>query len=42
MTPLHIAAKRGYVKIVEYLVSKGADIGIQDKNGVIVIVPITM
>ena len=34
MTPLHVAAERGYVKIVDYLLGKGADIGIQDKNGV--------
>ena len=39
MTPLHVAAERGFVKIVDYLVGKGADIEIQDKNGVIVIVP---
>ena len=42
MTPLHIAAERGYVTIVDYLVGKGADIGIKDENGVIVIVSITM
>ena len=35
MTPLHVAAERGHTKIVEYLVNKGADINIQDKNGVI-------
>ena len=35
MTPLHVAAERGYIKIVDYLVGKGADIDIQDKNGVI-------
>ena len=35
MTPLHMAAERGYIKIVDYLVGKGADIDIQDKNGVI-------
>ena len=40
MTPIHIAAERGFVKIVDYLVGKGADINIQDANGVI-IVPIT-
>ena len=38
-TPLHIAAKKGYVKTVESLVRegadrKGADINIKDKNGV--------
>ena len=34
MTPLHVAAERGHPRIVEYLVDKGADIDIQDKNGV--------
>lgn len=29
-----MAAERGHPKIVEYLVGKGADIDIQDKNGV--------
>ena len=36
MTPLHVAAERGYVKIVDYLVGKGADIDIKDENGVII------
>ena len=36
MAPLHIAAERGYVKMVDYLIGKGADIGIQDKEGVII------
>ena len=40
MTPLHIAAKRGYIEIVDYLVSKGAGINIQDKDGVTI--PITL
>ena len=35
ITPLHVAAERGHPRIVEFLVSKGADIDIQDKNGVI-------
>ena len=34
ITALHIAAERGNIKIVEYLADKGADIDIQDKNGV--------
>ena len=34
MTPLHLAAKRAHVKIVKYLVSKGADTDIKDKEGV--------
>ena len=33
-TPLHIAARQGYVKTVECLVEKGADISIKDNNGV--------
>ena len=36
MTPLHVAAERGYVKIVDYLSCKGADIHTQDKKGVII------
>ena len=35
MTPLHVAAERGYIKIVDYLVGKGADIDTQDEKGVI-------
>ena len=34
MTPLHVAAERGCVIIVKYLVGKGGDINIQDENGV--------
>lgn len=33
-TPLHIAAREGYVGIVRWLVGKGADIKIQDSDGV--------
>ena len=36
MTPLHVAAERGYTNIVDYLVSKGADIDIGDKSGVMI------
>ena len=35
VTPLHVAAERGHPRIVEYLVGKGADIDIQNNNGVI-------
>ena len=35
MTPLHVAAERGdRFNIGKYLIGKGADINIQDKNGV--------
>ena len=35
MTPLHLAAERARVKVIEYLVGKEADIiNIQDLNGV--------
>ena len=34
MTPLHVAAERGYIKIVDYLVKEEADINIQEKDGV--------
>ena len=34
MTPLHLAAKSGHVKIVIYLCDQGADINIQDNDGV--------
>ena len=36
MTTLHVAAERGYIKIVDYLVGKGANIDIQDEKGVII------
>ena len=35
MTPLHLAAESGHIKIVKYLVDKGADINHQDDNEVI-------
>ena len=35
ITPLHVAAERGHTRIVEYLVSKGAHVDIQDENGVV-------
>ena len=35
ITPLHVAAERGFVKIVDYLIAKGGDIDVQDENGVI-------
>ena len=34
MTPLHLAAESGHVKIVNYLCDEGADSNIQDKDGV--------
>ena len=35
MTPLHVAAEKGEsLDIVEYLISKEADINITDDNGV--------
>ena len=33
-TPLHVAASNGRDYTVEYLVTKGADMNIKDKNGV--------
>ena len=36
MTPLHLAAENGHIKIVDYLYDQGADIDIQDDNGVII------
>ena len=36
MTPLHLAAESGRIKVVKYLVERGADINIQDENGVII------
>ena len=34
MTSLHLAAKCGRVKVVKYLCEEGADINIQDNDGV--------
>ena len=34
MTPLHLAAQRGRYNLVGYLVGKGANVNIQDLNGV--------
>ena len=34
MTPLHLAARGGYVDTVRYLVDKGADTNIADRWGV--------
>ena len=35
MTPLHLAAESGHIKIVNYFCDNGADIKIQDNDGVI-------
>ena len=35
MTPLHLAAESGRIEILNFLVGKGADINVQDDNGVI-------
>ena len=34
MTPLHLAAAGGHIKIVNYLCDEGADIKIQENDGV--------
>ena len=34
MTALHLAAEGGHIKIVTYLCDKGADLNIQDNDGV--------
>jgi len=34
MTPLHLAAESGHIKIVNYLCDKGADINIQENDEV--------
>ena len=36
MTPLHLAAESACIKVLNYLVDQGADINIQDENGVII------
>ena len=36
MTPLHLGAKIARIKILSYLVEQGADINIQDDDGVII------
>ena len=35
MTPLHLAVAIGHIKKLNYLCGKGADINIQDNDGVI-------
>ena len=35
MTPLHLAAESGHVKVVNYFCDEGADINSQDNDGVI-------
>ena len=35
LTPLHLAAETGRIKILNYLLEQGADINIQDYHGVI-------
>ena len=34
MTPLHLAAESGRIKVLRFLVDKGADVNDQDDNGV--------
>lgn len=34
MTPLHLAAERAHMDVVNYLVDEGADINMQDNKGV--------
>ena len=36
MTPLHLAAEGGRIKILGHFLGQGADINIQDDNGVII------
>ena len=42
MTPLHLAAESGHIKIVDYLYDQGADINIEDNSGVILCILITV
>ena len=35
MTPLHLAAESNRIRMVDYLLDQGADINIQDEDGVI-------
>ena len=35
MTPLHLAVEDGHIKKMDYLFDQGADIDIQDDNGII-------
>ena len=35
MTPFHLAAESGRIKVVDYLFDQGADINTQDNDGVI-------
>ena len=35
MTPLHLAAESGRIKVLKYLIDQGTDINLQDDNGVI-------
>ena len=34
MTPLHLAAESGHIKVVNYLCDEGADVKIRDNDGV--------
>ena len=34
MTPLHVAAEKARIRIVEYVTDQNADIDFQDQNGV--------
>ena len=35
MTPFHLAAESGRIKVVDYFLDQGADINTQDDEGVI-------
>ena len=36
MSPLHLATESGHINIVNHLVEQGADVNIQDDDGVII------